>query len=297
MAGTDRALDLAWAGVEKEEFTVYEAFNSHGAIMPKMTRLKKQSLTEVTVRALRDAIFAGSYLPGQRLVEEDISDQLGVSRIVVREAFFQLKSQGLATGEHNRGKTVAALSFDDIAELIPLRLLMESLAATWAARRITPADAAALKRRMSKFLRGVTKYSIYVEVDFQMHKAIWELSGNKQLVMMLERLAGPMIGLASRVYAPLLDDLIKKEKESHDGSHNKIVEAICAGRPVEARHAMQAHILSFWKQYLNKFSGAELTDPGIAQGINDAVGLVELLAGIMDSNVPIQKPGKRKKEA
>jgi DNA-binding GntR family transcriptional regulator len=262
----------------------------------KMTRLKKQSLTDSTVRALRDAIFAGSYLPGQRLVEEEVSDQLGVSRIVVREAFFHLKSQGLATGEHNRGKTVAALSFDDIAELIPLRLLMESLAATWAARRVTPAEGEALKKRMSKFTRGITKYSAYVEIDFEMHKAIWELAGNKQLVVMLERLAGPMIGLASRMYAPLLDDLITKEREAHDGSHSKIVEAICTGRPADARHAMQTHILSFWKQWLNKFSGTAPTEPAIAQRISDAVGLVELLAGIMDSNIPTQKPARKKRE-
>jgi DNA-binding GntR family transcriptional regulator len=254
-----------------------------------MTKLKKRSLTDDTVRALRDAIFAGNYLSGQRLVEEEVAERLGVSRIVVREAFYHLKSQGLATGEHHRGKTVAALSVDDIAELIPLRLLMESLAATWAARRITPAKGEALKKLISKFRSDLKNYSAYVELDFEIHKAIWELSGNSQLATMLERLGGPMIGLASRVYAPLLGELIKKEREAHEGSHSKIVDAICAGTPAEARHAMQKHILSFWKLWLNKFSGAEPTDPSIAQRISDAVGLVESLAGIMDLNLPVQR--------
>jgi DNA-binding GntR family transcriptional regulator len=262
-----------------------------GGTMTQMTKLKKQSLTEDTFRALRNAIFAGSYLPGQRLVEEEVAEQLGVSRIVVREAFSSLVSDGLATGEPNRGKTVTALSIDDIAELIPLRLLMESLAATWAARRVTPAQAKALKKHMAKFYRGFKSYAAYVEADFEIHKAIWELGGNKQLVMMLERLAGPMIGFASRVYAPLLDDLVAKEREGNEGSHIRIVDAICAKQPAEARHAMQAHILSFWKLWLNKFSGAEPSDPAIAHQISDSVSLVDTLAGIMESNIPF-KPSK-----
>jgi DNA-binding GntR family transcriptional regulator len=261
--------------------------------MTQMTKLKKQSLTDDTFRALRNAIFAGSYLPGQRLVEEEVADQLGVSRIVVREAFSLLMSDGLATGEPNRGKTVTALSIDDIAELIPLRLLMESLAATWAARRITPSQEKDLKKHMVKFYRGFKSYAAYVEADFEIHKAIWELGGNKQLVMMLERLAGPMIGLASRVYAPLLDDLVTKERNSNEGSHSKIVEAICAKKPTEARHAMQTHILSFWKLWLNKFSGAEPSDPAIAHQISDAVSLVDSLAGMMELNMPVGKSTKK----
>ena len=160
--------------VELQERIIY------GATMTQMTKLKKQSLTDDTFRALRNAIFAGSYLPGQRLVEEEVADQLGVSRIVVREAFSLLMSDGLATGEPNRGKTVTALSIDDIAELIPLRLLMESLAATWAARRITPSQEKDLKKHMTKFHRGFKSYAAYVEADFEIHKAIWELGGNKQ---------------------------------------------------------------------------------------------------------------------
>jgi DNA-binding GntR family transcriptional regulator len=260
----------------------------------KMARLKKRSLTESTASALREAIFSGNYLPGQRLVEEEVAEQLGVSRIVVREAFSYLKSQGLATDEHNRGKSVAALSVEDIAELIPLRLLMESFAATWAARRITNSGADVLRKHIAKFKRRLPNYSAYVELDFEIHNAIWELAGNKQLVMMLERLAGPMIGLASRVYAPMLDELLIKEREARDGSHSKIVDAICAGQPEEARHAMQTHILSNWRIWLNMFSGAEPYDAGIEHSIQDAVTLVDSLAGIMESTMLNHRAARKK---
>jgi DNA-binding GntR family transcriptional regulator len=254
---------------------------THGVPLPKMTKLRQQSLTDRTVSALRDAIFDGSYLPGQRLVEEDLASQLGVSRNVIREAFYHLEGQGLISSEHNHGKTVAALSIDDIAELIPLRLLMESLAASWAAYRITPASAEMLRKLIAKFEQKLRNYSAYVEMDFQIHKTIWELAGNKQMVMMLERLAGPMIGLASRAYSPMLEDLVRKERESQEGSHARIIEAICNGQPTEARHAMQTHILSLWKIWINKFSGSEPIDPKLARTITDAVVLVDSLAGVM----------------
>lgn len=261
-------------------------FGIQGAYVPKMTKIRQQSLTVKTIRALRDAIFDGSYLPGQRLPEEDLAKRLGVSRNVIREAFYHLEGEGLVASEHNRGKTVAVLSVDDIAELIPLRVLMESLAATWAAYRITPAHAELLKKQMAKFHQDFRNYSVYVETDFQLHKIIWELAGNKQLVAMLERLAGPMIGLASRAYAPMLGDLLRKERESQEGSHARIVDAICAGQPTEARHAMQTHILSLWKIWLNRFSGTEPTDTVITRTITDAVSLVDSLTEVMKLNLP-----------
>lgn len=256
----------------------------HGVRLPRIPKIHQQSLTDKTIRALRDAIFDGSYLPGQRLPEEDLAAQLGVSRNVIREAFYRLESEGLVSSERNRGKTVAVLSTDDVAELIPLRVLMESLAATWAAYRVTPAAASTLRKHIAKFQQNLKNYSAYVETDFQIHKAIWELAGNRQLVMMLERLAGPMIGLASRAYTPMLQDLVRKERECQEGSHARIVEAICAGEPTEARHAMQTHILSLWKIWLNKFSGAEPTDAVLARTITDAVSLVDSLTEVMKSN-------------
>jgi DNA-binding GntR family transcriptional regulator len=59
------------------------------------------------VHAIRDAIFAGEYSPGERMVEEDLAASLGVSRNVVREAFWQLEAQGLIQSDDYKGKSVA----------------------------------------------------------------------------------------------------------------------------------------------------------------------------------------------
>jgi DNA-binding GntR family transcriptional regulator len=114
--------------------------------------LDREPLTRRAVQAIRDAIFAGEYLPGQRLVEEELAASLGVSRNVVREAFWQLEAQFLVQSDDYKGKSVTALTFADMMELIPLRLSLESLAATWAARNINPEQAKALRRQMAMML-------------------------------------------------------------------------------------------------------------------------------------------------
>jgi DNA-binding GntR family transcriptional regulator len=249
------------------------------------TRLKltREPLTRRAVQAMRDAIFAGEYLPGQRLREEDLAASLGVSRNVVREAFWQLEAQGLVESDDYRGKWVSALDFKDMAELIPLRLALESLAATWAARNVTPEGTEALRKQASKFSANLQNFSQYAEVDFELHEMIWQLADNRQMARMLDRIAGPMIALQGRVYQPLLSELIKKESEAREGSHYRIVEAICSGKPARARLAMQKHILAFWQMWLRQAS----LDEKIVEAretINDTIQVLETLASLLEAS-------------
>jgi DNA-binding GntR family transcriptional regulator len=92
--------------------------------LSKVLKLQREPLTRDAVQAIRDAIFAGEYKPGERMVGEDLAVSLGVSRNVVREAFWQLEAQGLIHGDDYRGKSLTTLS---VAE-IPLRQKLESMA-------------------------------------------------------------------------------------------------------------------------------------------------------------------------
>lgn len=133
---------------------------------PRVIKLQKEPLARKAVHAVRAAIFAGEYLPGERIVEEDLAASLGVSRNVVREAFGQLEAQGLIQSDDYKGKSVAALSGEEMAEMIPVRMVMESLAATWAARNITPEAAEALQEQAQRFTTRLTHLSTYAEIDF-----------------------------------------------------------------------------------------------------------------------------------
>jgi DNA-binding GntR family transcriptional regulator len=80
----------------------------------------------MTLDALRERILRGGFPEGEPLRQDAIADELGVSRIPVREALRQLEAEGLVTFNPHRGAVVTTLSLEDIAELFELRADIES---------------------------------------------------------------------------------------------------------------------------------------------------------------------------
>ena len=99
--------------------------------------LEKPSLRALVEQQIRDAIMRGAYLPGERLVEGTIADQLGVSRAPVREVLSALEKEGLVVSVQRRGSSVVKFSPRDIDEIYSLRLLLEVGAVHRAINRIT----------------------------------------------------------------------------------------------------------------------------------------------------------------
>lgn len=242
--------------------------------MPKVAKLDREPLTRRAVQTLRSAIFAGEYEPGQHLVEGVLATSLGVSRNVVREAFWQLEAEGLIDSDDYKGKSLAALSVADVVALIPVRLALESLAATWSARNVTPGNARPLRDQAAKFTQGLSDFSAYAELDFELHQMIWKLAGNKSMQMILERTAGPMITRQARIDRPGLEELIRIEAESREDSHRRVVDAICSGDPIRARLTMQKHIIAFWQMWLKQAAVAETGNSDATQAIHDAISMV-----------------------
>src|SRR5579872_7579774 len=93
------------------------------------------SLHGQVVAELRQSILTGQLKPGERLVEERIADELGVSRNPVREAIRALASEGLVEVAARRGASVAVMSEQEARETIEVRALLEGQNARLAARR------------------------------------------------------------------------------------------------------------------------------------------------------------------
>src|SRR5947209_5863792 len=106
-------------------------------------------LSQQALQTLREAILAGRLAPGERLVEERLSAELGMSRVPIREAIKQLVIEGLAVpaadAPGGRGAQVATLSPDVAAELIEVRAVLEGLNARLAARNQAPGKVARIE--------------------------------------------------------------------------------------------------------------------------------------------------------
>src|SRR2546426_12550534 len=96
-----------------------------------------QNASVAATELIREAIVDGRLAPGQRLKEEELARELGISRTPVREALLVLQSEGLVAAEPNRGATVRAHDAADLDDLHQLRALLEGYAARRAATRIT----------------------------------------------------------------------------------------------------------------------------------------------------------------
>jgi DNA-binding GntR family transcriptional regulator len=102
------------------------------------------------VETLRSAITSGRFSPGQRLVEKDLCDLLGVSRPSVREALRELESEGLIQTIPNRGPLVARLTPQDADGIYEVRGVLEALAAKLFAERATETEIAELSAAVDR---------------------------------------------------------------------------------------------------------------------------------------------------
>jgi len=87
--------------------------------------IRRQTLTSMTIHAIRERILRGRYPEGEPLRQDAIAVELGVSRIPVREALRQLEAEGLVTFNPHRGAVVSVLSLKQIRELFELRAEIE----------------------------------------------------------------------------------------------------------------------------------------------------------------------------
>jgi DNA-binding GntR family transcriptional regulator len=108
-------------------------------------------LREQVISALRQAILSFELKPGQRLVERELIEQLGVSRTTIREALRELTSEGLVTVVPQRGAMVSAPSLDEAADLYKVRVVLESLVVELFVERATDLEVDRLRHTVSEF--------------------------------------------------------------------------------------------------------------------------------------------------
>ncbi len=113
------------------------------------------SLREMIMDALRQGILSGDFKPGERLVEDRLAADFGVSRNPVREAIRALETEGMIEVIPRKGAFVAALSEEELAELVEVRAAIEALSAKLAARRLSEAQRTAVLEILDRGERAI----------------------------------------------------------------------------------------------------------------------------------------------
>ncbi|MBT9135513.1 MAG: HTH-type transcriptional repressor RspR [Firmicutes bacterium] len=147
-------------------------------------------LRDIVFEHLREAIVAGRLRPGERLMEVQLAEEMGVSRTPVREAIRKLELEGLVVMITRRGAYVSDLSVKDIAETFEIRAALESLAAGLAAERITPEGLEQLERTLVQIGECMDDSSVdrLVELDEKFHSILFAASRNQRLSQIVSNL-------------------------------------------------------------------------------------------------------------
>jgi len=142
------------------------------------------SLRQRVFKQIQNDILNGVYEPGESLIESKLSEELGVSRTPVREALRQLELEGLVESVPNKGVTVKGVSPQDIQDIYTIRMMIEGLAARWAAEKVTPEEIEEMKEavELEEFYTKKKDYSRLMKLDTRFHDIIFKASKSMPLM-------------------------------------------------------------------------------------------------------------------
>ncbi len=195
-------------------------------------------LRDVVFHTLRQAILRGELAPGERLMEIQLAERLGVSRTPIREAIRKLELEGLVLMIPRKGAEVARISEKSLRDVLEVRRSLEELATELACQRMDEEQIEELSAAKDAFAAAVANGDIMemAECDERFHDVIFNGTGNARLVQILNNLREQMY----RYRLEYIKEADKRQVLLLE--HENIVKAIRARHVAEAREAMREHI-------------------------------------------------------
>ncbi len=197
-------------------------------------------LRDVVFNTLREAILKGELKPGERLMEIQLANKLGVSRTPIREAIRMLEQEGLAVTMPRKGAEVAKMTLKDMEDVLEIREALDELAGQVACQRITEEQLVRLKERKQDFEHSLKSGDVkqIAEADVRFHDVIYEATGNPKLVNLLSN-------LREQIYRYRVEYLKKAEnypiliKE-----HEEIYKSLSERKEEAAVLAIREHVMN-----------------------------------------------------
>jgi len=210
----------------------------------RLLPVQPRTMVEQAAESIVTAAARGVFLPGDRLVEAEIARDLGISRVPVREALRLLESQGIVTSTPYKGMRLMQVTNRDVAALMRVRLVLETLAGQEAAAAAAGDDDDAARRRFAPLRLAAEAFAAtagaedparLVEANQAFHAELCRASGNQPLGAVWQSLARPLAviwGLAQP----------RRDRLDAAGEHLAIVAALERRDAAAAVAALAAHI-------------------------------------------------------
>ena len=149
---------------------------------------KLPTLREKITEFVKDSIISGRLKPGERVPEQEIAENFGISRTPIREAFRQLESEGFITVTPRKGAVVSSITAKDVGEFYTIKSILEGHAAKVACRKMSDRDIKKLETLNEQMLKCSEKGDVkgFFNLDNQFHALFLEASENDKLWSMLK---------------------------------------------------------------------------------------------------------------
>jgi DNA-binding GntR family transcriptional regulator len=209
--------------------------------------IQRQTVANLTIEALRERILRGDYPDGEPLRQDALAEELGVSRIPVREALRQLEAEGLVTFHPHRGAVVASLSLDEIEELFELRAEIESDLLRRAIPKMTPLELRRATDTLDEFESALAagEAARWGPLNWHFHAALYVPANRSFTMGILQKLHQH-----SDRYFRMQVLLTQGGGERAAGEHRAIARAVAAHDPETAIALMRDHILGAGRSLL-----------------------------------------------
>ena len=195
-------------------------------------------LRDVVFNTLRQAILRGELKPGERLMEIQLANKLGVSRTPIREELRKLELEGLVNMVPRKGAEVADITEKSLRDVLEVRKALEELSVQLACEKITEEEIEELKRVAERFKdtlddQDVTKIA---EADVAFHDVIYTATDNQKLILLLNN-------LREQMYRYRVEYLKKEEAYPQlIAEHEELIDNISKRNKEEATRIMCEHI-------------------------------------------------------
>ncbi|WP_245769344.1 GntR family transcriptional regulator [Streptomyces indicus] len=205
------------------------------------------AVREKVLAELRQDIVAGRLRPGDRLVERELAERFGVSRVPVREAVRALVAEGFVYFVTPRRALVRRLDATDVQELFELREALEVYAAGLAAERATPEGLAELAELLERAAIATETQDgeTITDINTLFHDRILSMAGNGLLMSVMEPVDGRLRWMTRR----------NEEWSTLLAEHRGMYEALASGDPERARASALAHVRTNYRHTVRQLFG------------------------------------------